>query len=305
MMKRGVLVISSIVVILVLLATFFIVIVVTVKYVYKGDDAVRELVLESTPGGFDRDLGTEVKQPSPELEKQFRTLVEELNKPHNGPCLLPYKLDLGGFSVQFLRGNIGWTASLINPDKQGTHFEVIKNNQLCVVGGKITDDKIRAADFFEIAQFRNGKLEVLDSQTLKNLKNSLKFDDDELGLAAHNFYVNWIKEIEGASNIQLYYNNVRKNNKRIVSPDYSELLTLTITDSDSMEFVTFEDKKYSTGKEDGGLLYIPEQGKVCVVATIDDYGGACISRFGKGYNANGIDKHCPDFLKEKKALTKC
>jgi hypothetical protein len=49
-----------------------------------------------------------------------------------------------------------------------------------------------------------------------------------------------------------------------VSPDYTLPAGIVITGKDAM---TVDSKPF--GKEDGGLLYVPEIGKVCVLGTFD------------------------------------
>src|SRR3989344_8306151 len=203
-MKRGTIAISTFVIMLVLLATFSLAIFVTVKYIYKGDDAVQDIIGDVTPGGLDRkESELQIQQPSEQLLKQFNAFVEELDRPQNGPCLLPYKLDLNGFSVLLSWGNVGWIAQLINPQNQGTHFPVIRGNKLCVVGDEIYGSDVYLADVPVFNIDDKGEVKTT-AQFLKYDQESMRFleafsydqeDLKDLRIAAKNFYTNWIAEI--------------------------------------------------------------------------------------------------------------
>src|SRR3989344_6916425 len=313
-MKRGTIAISTFVIMLVLFATFSLAIFVTVKYIYKGDDAVQDIIGDVTPGGLDRkESELQIQQPSEQLLKQFNAFVEELDRPQNGPCLLPYKLDLNGFSVLLSWGNVGWIAQLINPQNQGTHFPVIRGNKLCVVG-----DEIYGSDVY-----LNGEpIMKLDSQpsyypAFDRYANDVGLFFESFGynkqndmrIAAKNFYTNWIQDIDeeeytaaraelqqkepkylSESYLQnpLYNLNpaqIRKQGKRIVAPDYTNPRAITIK-GNSMSINYGSDRK-DFGKEDGGLLYVPESGRVCLFATDGDFGWDCDPGYPKG-----VDNDC-------------
>jgi hypothetical protein len=224
-----------------------------------GDDEINRISLPSTPK---------------EVQEGFNSLIRALNTQSNNPCIREYgqKNDKGGFSdmkgytIEFLRYSEAanepqFTARLLVPAPDGRIADIqYVNKDVCVVGGEVDTIAFSAA-YQKKMQDTNVKYPFKDYFPKLGLQPS--------SLVAQNFYNNWIASKRVPVEDGKAY--VDYGHAQWFDPDYSSLRTLKITGAQSMEFVTSDEKKYSTGKEDGGLLYVAESGKVCVFATFDSY----------------------------------
>jgi hypothetical protein len=283
-MKRGALPLSVVVIFVILAATAFFIAFGGTNPIWKSGETATDVVTQNFPGGVQQPTtGQQITQPSEELVRQYKALVDKLNSGAQGPCLLSYgkldRLDEEGFKIQFLSGGSAlggkWSVSLVNKDGLGTHFDAVVND-VCVVGGEATE----SADFSDLFLRKEPAAQAAWNDAF------IKLGIAPSQIVAENFYNNWIKDkvLKEGGKEYIHYHG------QWFAPDYSRLSTLTITGAQSMEFVTADDKKYSTGKEDGGLLYVTEQGKVCVIATDGDVWPGCTSGYEKGLDQDCLDK---------------
>ena len=215
---------------------------------------------------------------------------------------------------------------LLAPDGRPAAREVI-TNELCVVGGEIYGSDIYL-DGEPVMKFdAHGQISDYPSTRkyasyIELFLKFFKYGENDVQLAAKNFYTNWIREIDEEEYIAertdiqarepkmksesyfqhpLYNLNpaqIRKQGKRIISPDYTNPRYIEIKDKKSMVMRYYNSgKDIELGKEDGGLLYVPEPGKVCLFATTGDVG-----IFDCDAHVEGLEQDCLDTKSEVDAL---
>ena len=253
----------------------------------------------------------EIQQPSKEVLDAFNALVTALNTKSDKPCIVEYTKtlkdgkfpDLENFQFEFVKQDTGWVARLRNPSKLVTHSAEI-GNELCVVGGEIygTDIKLGAKPIARIGSTTDSsgkpikEVEITYPLIFDGLVSAFGYDKDNINWAAKNFYTNWIAEADWSAHPA--YRPIRKSGNKILAPDYTNPRSITITGSKSMD-VIYSGGKNSWGKEDGGLLYVAESGKVCFFGTKRDIGIGCDIEDGL------LEQDCFDGVKllEKRDVT--
>ena len=178
------------------------------------------------------------------------------------------------------------------------------NKELCVVAGEIYGSDVRLSGK-SIARIgtttdSSGKpikkeVEITYPLIFDGLVSAFGYNKDNINWAAKNFYTNWIQGLEGTD--LLAYRSIRNTRQRILSPDYTNPRSITIIGKDAME-VDYGDGARKFGKEDGGLLYVPEEGKVCFFPTIgggplSDWSGDCDG------HKEGLEQDCFDSKTDK------
>jgi len=212
----------------------------------------------------------------PSVLDMFDSMVTAFNSGATGPCLISYKsAAMEKWTISMVATPTGTDFILKSPNGL-TIKEAAGTAQMCVVGGKL-DDAYVTVD--------GEPLVYIESDTSFIIQND-QFDDiilefgDGLNLPAHNFYGNWIKEYTETPEKKSLVNEARTRLKRYVTPDYMDFENIVITSKDEM--IVGAEK---FGKQDGGLLYVPEDGRVCLMGTIGDYFN---SYSEKGIHTNSI-----------------
>ena len=160
---------------------------------------------------------------------------------------------------------------LRNPQKQIVKTTAIQNLDTCLVGGRL-EPKTR---IFDAEGSYLGIIE--DDRTVSQtdpLSDILDQTEGDAAIAAHNFYHNWINT-EWIDNLPIddiaqddfaqKMIRARAAKKRLLIPDFTIPDGVVITGAKTMKIGS-----QTPGKDDGGLLYVPEEGKVCVIPTISD-----------------------------------
>jgi len=118
------------------------------------------------------------------------------------------------------------------------------------------------------------KGKVTQGQYFDGMKEAFSYTDKNVVWPAKHFWTNWMVDMGVAGDESTLkftsFRPIRKRNVRIAAPDYALVSKLLIgTNKDKMEiFYSIEpDKSVSLKKNDGGLLYVPESGRVCLFGT--------------------------------------
>ena len=204
--------------------------------------------------GIPQDIPRGVAVVAPkEVQAGFEKLWKLLESGKEGPCIATFEWgELKDFQIEMQIDDAGTLFILRNKDGQQvtsvpTHPS---KEKMCVVAGKIDTDVVTRYD------------------SLGRARDRIKVNDDsELKLAAYNFYTNWIGKIEVPIEQQLPVKQGVPLAVRAFTPDYSVPEKIVITSPTAMSIRFTDGTEMSTGKEDGGLLYVPQQGKVCLFAT--------------------------------------
>ena len=246
---------------------------------YNGlRDSTSTDVTQLVPG-IPQDIpkGVAVVAPN-DVHKAFDDFVGLLEADKGGPCIQTFDWSkLKDFQVEMQIDDAGTLFILRNKDGQFVTSTPAKG-QMCVVAGKINTDIVTRYDSFGRA------------------RDPIKVNDDsELKLAAYNFYTNWIGKIEVPIEQQLPIKQGVPLAVRAFTPDYSVPEKIVITSPTAMSIRFTDGTEMSTGKEDGGLLYVPEKGKVCLFGTKSgDILTICDA------DENGLDNDC--LLEEDEGL---
>ena len=236
---------------------------------YHGlTDSTSTDVTQFVPGmPQDVPRGVAVEAP-PEVYDGFNEFVGILEKDNKAPCIQAFDWEkLQGFQIEMLIDDTKTLFLLRNKDGQLVTSTPVKGKQMCVVAGEINGEPI-AKDT------RGTVLGRIDTKQFPDYKN-----------AAYVFYKNWIEPEKkqtggfgsrlGDADERLPLRQGAVVNTKKYSPDYSVPEKIVITSADSMDIRFKDGTEMSPDKEDGGLLYVPEEGKVCLVATKRDAGGGC------------------------------
>lgn len=243
----------------------------------------------------------------PELEAAFNRLTVAMDKDYNGPCIIDWKdtseKDKGkhlpsgfdGFTITFdKKGDGTFYAQLLSKDKIVVDTATVAK-ELCVVGGGIYGSDItvknpRGEAKVIASRVYDGTPSIVDVPAFLKFKEHFPIYEslDMHFIAAQNFYTNWIEDIPPDATELKSYGTFRRAGEKIISQDYTNPTSVEITDDDEMSVYYGKDKK-EWGKEDNGLLYVPERGKVCWFATFG---------FDSVYDCNalskGLDEDCFD-----------
>jgi len=170
---------------------------------------------------------------------------------------------------------------------------------VCVVGGTLKSTVLRGfeSDTLFIASIDNvGKVSRItsDARTYTELEDLFGYENEEFAYAARNFYTNWIQDVPNNPDIYAY---ARREKRRIISPDYTMPNNVNIL-GDTMN-VLYGVEWVEMDKEDGGLLYVPEKGKVCVFGTVNIKSKIVCS----GGYLEGLDNACLDDEEEREFLS--
>jgi hypothetical protein len=271
-MKRGILPLTVVVTLLILAAFAIFVLFGVIKPF--GEQAQDFDFNENLPGR-DESIPTVSIAFDPDVKKSYEMLLKILKDPPEGPCIADYggfkdsDGGLKGYSMEFSRHDGRGFVRVFNEKQQQVTFNTF-DAELCVVAGKAKVP--RAASWLNPQQ--QGKL----------LRGEL--GPKPSTIVAENFYNNWIDcgesgmpnlceqmrlpDFTDASSVQLYWDLAWGNENAITTKDLQGNDVVTGSDI-----------------EDGGLLYVPENGKVCFFPT---FGG---DPFGNcNADVNGLDGDC-------------
>ena len=184
---------------------------------------------------------------------------------------------------------------LLAPDGRPAAREVIQT-EICVVGDEIYSSPIYQGTVQVVKMDDKGNPTDKNEAYFDGLTKDFGYNDDNINWAAKNFYTNWIQKMKGTS--YSVYRSTRARGQRIISPDYTNPRYIEIKDKKSMVMRYYNSgKDIELGKEDGGLLYVPEPGKVCLFATTGDVG-----IFDCDAHVEGLEQDCLDTKSEVDAL---
>ncbi len=270
----------AVIVILIVLAVFFFIYasgILSEGGILRRSTSAVDEAIQKIPGvGDDEFDRIEVPPPPKEIGEKFQKLIDTLNtQTTKESCILNYGglPDLQGYSIEFLpRTEPGpkFITQLRGPDGRIADIQYV-NPQLCVVAGTVEKADYSAA--------YNAKLKGAGTYPFKDYFTTLGLKPSTL--VAENFYNNWIieKRVQ-VEDPQLGKAVIEYNNARYFVPDYKDVQMLLISDEENMAY-----DGIPAGKEDGGLLYVPDNGKVCLFPTFD--GDAKCNA-----NENGLDDDC-------------
>ncbi len=224
----------------------------------------------------------------------------QASKTANAPCIMNYnKRDLEGYLFELKKEGSNTKVLLRKPVGAGAqeYSESVEGVSVCVVAGKIQGNSIT------VKKEATGKDVVINIDKKSGADTDNPFagidsdfeefrqsfpdytDKEQLRFAAQNFYTNWI----GDFGEKLNYASMRRAGEKIVSNDYTNVKSILIPSSDKI-VIGYDTSSIETDKEDGGLLYVPEKGKVCFLATVETKMPGC----NDGGYVNGLEQDCID-----------
>ncbi len=310
-MKKGSMPLAVIVILIVLAVFFFIYasgILSEGGMLRRSASAVDEAI-QKVPGVGDDEINQiQVPQPPKEVADAFASLITALNRnTASAPCIAEYGAendkgglpDMKGYTVEFLsRTEPGpkFITQLRGPDGRLADVQYV-NNDLCVVGGEIYSSDIYLGGGTPVVSINEkGEVDITHKIFFDDLGRAFDYDEENINWAAKNFYTNWIAETDWTEHPA--YRPIRNGKQRILTPDYTNPRHIIITDKASMS-VDYGDGLKAFGKEDGGLLYVAGEGRVCLMATTGDAGFLDCDA-----HPEGLEQDCLDTPKEIENIIK-
>jgi len=217
--------------------------------------------------------GVAVTAPD-EVDKAFDKFVALGD--YTGPCLTEFKWsDLSDFQIEMQIDDAGTLFLLRNKDGQLVKNRYAAGKKMCVVAGELrSTDVIFAGNSNSKIATIDSKGKVTQGQYFEGMKEAFSYTDKNVVWPAKHFWANWMVDLgEAGDESTLKFTSfrpIRKRNVRIAAPDYALVSKLLIgKNKKEMEvfYLSEPDKSVSLKKNDGGLLYVPESGRVCLFGT--------------------------------------